>query len=126
MLTNINVFGKNWPTRDGTCIRDYIHVNDLAEGHIRTLNYLFIKENEFINLNLGTGIGKSVLQVIETFEIINGVKIPYIFERRRDGDRAEVVANIEFSKAKLKWQPMFGLPEMCMHAWNWGKRKNII
>ena len=123
---NISIYGNDWPSRDGTCVRDYIHVMDLAEGHIRTLNYLFLKENEFINLNLGTGIGKSVLQVIETFENTNGVKIPYIFEERRDGDRAEVVANIELAKATLKWEPIFELPEMCLHAWNWGKCKNVI
>ena len=116
---NISIYGKDWPSKDGTCIRDYIHVMDLAEGHIRALNYLVSKKNEFINLNLGTGIGKSVLEVIETFEKTNNLKIPYIFEDRREGDRAEVVANIELSKNILKWEPTFELSDMCIHSWNW-------
>jgi UDP-glucose 4-epimerase len=122
LISNISIFGKDWPSKDGTCIRDYIHVMDLAEGHIRTLNYLFSKKNEFINLNLGTGIGKSVLEVIETFEKTNNLKIPYVFKDRREGDRAVVVANIELSKLILNWEPSFELHDMCIHSWNWGKR----
>ena len=121
----ISIYGNDWNSKDGTCIRDYIHVMDLAEGHLRTLNYLTLKQNKFINLNLGTGEGKSVLEVIETFEKVNKIKIPYIFEKRRKGDRAEVVANIEFSKNILNWQPTFKLSEMCRDSWNWANKNKI-
>ncbi len=121
--SSIDIFGNDWPSKDGTCIRDYIHVLDLAEGHIKTLNYLFLREKEFININLGTGIGKSVLEVIQTFEKINSVKIPYIFKERRLGDRAEVVADIEFAKNILKWQPKYDLADMCRDAWEFIRNK---
>ena len=75
----LEVFGNDWPTHDGTCIRDYIHVMDLAEGHLKTLDFLFKNSNQLINLNIGTGKGYSVLDLIKTFEKINNVEVPYIF-----------------------------------------------
>ena len=97
----VSIYGNDWPSLDGTCIRDYIHVMDIAEAHMRTLNYLYSKKSEFINLNLGTGIGKSVLEVIKTFEETNKVSIPYLFKSRRQGDRARLVADIELSRSPL-------------------------
>ena len=120
----INVYGNDWPSKDGTCIRDYVHVMDLADGHIKALNYLFSNNHKLINLNLGSGIGKSVLEVIKTFEEINSVKIPYLFANRREGDRSRVIADIELSKKILKWEPIYSLSDMCRDAWNWDKLIN--
>ena len=121
----INIYGNDWPSKDGTCIRDYIHIMDLAEGHIKALKFLLSNDSKFININLGTGIGKSVLEVIKTFEEINELKIPYVFKNRRLGDRGKVVANISFSKDILNWAPVFNLSDMCRDAWNWEK-SNLI
>ena len=89
----LNVFGNDWPTHDGTCIRDYIHVSDLAQGHLKALDFLFENNNQFINLNIGTGKGYSVLDLIKTFETVNSVEVPFIFSNRRDGDTCKLVAN---------------------------------
>ncbi len=124
-LPFVSIYGSDWPSKDGTCIRDYIHVMDLAEGHIKTLKYLFSKENKFVNINLGTGFGKSVLEVIRNFEDTNGIKIPYIFKSRRKGDRGIVVANIDFAKKILNWEPTFNLSDMSRDAWNWEKENKI-
>ena len=80
----INVFGNNWPTPDGTCIRDYIHIEDLAEGHIKALENQFLIKNQYDCYNLGTGKGTSVLELISVFEDVNKVKIPYQITSRRE------------------------------------------
>ena len=115
----INIFGNDWPTKDGTCVRDYIHIMDLAEGHIRALKLLFSKKNYFINLNLGTGNGQTVLEVIRTFEETNLVKIPYVFKERRVGDNAKVVADNSLAKKILNWSPSLSLEDMCRDSWKW-------
>ena len=120
----VYIYGNNWDTFDGTCIRDYIHVMDLAEGHIRTLEYLLSKRNKYLNLNLGTGEGKSVLEVIKTFEDINKVKIPFVYKDRREGDREKIIANISFSKKVLNWSPVLNLEDMCIDSWRWINSKN--
>ena len=115
----LEVFGNDWPTHDGTCIRDYIHVMDLAEGHLKTLDFLFKNSNQLINLNIGTGKGYSVLDLIKTFEKINNVEVPYIFSKRRDGDSCKLVANSLKAEEILNWHPLRSLEEMCRDGWRW-------
>ena len=115
----MKVFGKDWPTHDGTCIRDYIHVVDLADGHVKALNYLFEKERELITLNIGTGKGISVLKLIKTFQEINNVKVPFVFGKRREGDTSKLVADNSKAKNILNWFPRNSLEEMCVNGWKW-------
>ena len=110
---------NKFDTPDGTGIRDYIHVMDLAEGHIKTLEFLMKNENEIINLNLGTGIGTSVLELIETFKLVNKVNIPYEFVPRRKGDIAEVIADNTYAKKLLNWAPKKNINDMCKDGFNW-------
>ena len=119
----LKVFGNDWPTKDGTCIRDYIHVMDVAEGHIRALNYLENAVPNVYNVNLGTGKGASVLDLINVFEKTNDVRINYAFTNRREGDVPQLVANNSYAKKLLNWVPSRTLEEMCRDGWNW-KLKN--
>jgi len=119
----IEIFGKDWPTKDGTCIRDYIHVMDVAEGHIKALNYLENANPNVYNVNLGTGKGASVLDLISVFEKTNGVEVNYVFSGRRKGDVSKVVANNLYAKKLLNWVPSRTLEQMCKDGWNW-KLKN--
>ena len=116
---NLEVFGNDWPTHDGTCIRDYIHVSDLAEGHLKALNYLFKNKKKLVDLNIGTGKGYSVLDLIKTFETANNVEVPFIFTNRRDGDCCALVANNLKAKQILNWNPLRSLEEMCHDGWKW-------
>ena len=118
-IKELKVFGNDWPTTDGTAIRDYIHVQDLAKGHIKTLDFLFKQNPQILKLNLGTGIGTSVLDLIKTFEEINKVKIPYIFTERRSGDSCHTVADNSQALEKLDWHPIYNLNDMCRDGWNW-------
>ena len=113
------IFGGDWPTKDGTGVRDYIHVMDIAEGHLKALNYLIDNNPLFINLNLGTGKGTSVLELITTFEKVNNVKIPLRFATRRKGDKAFVVADNKLANKLMKWNPKKSLEEMCIDGWKW-------
>ena len=113
------VFGNNWPTYDGTCIRDYIHVVDLAEGHLKALEYLMKNKSQILNLNLGTGIGTSVLDLIKSFEIINNLSIPYVFSEPRKGDASCVVADNTLAKKILDWSPNRTIDDACLDGWNW-------
>ncbi len=117
----IGVFGDDYPTRDGTCIRDYIHITDLADAHIRALNYL--KEGgKSTHYNLGNGNGFSVMEVIDTVEKVTGVKIPRKIESRRAGDPATLVASSEKIKKELGWSPRYyTLEEIVSSAWKWHK-----
>ena len=118
-IKQLNVFGNDWPTHDGTGVRDYIHVLDLADGHISALENLLVSKPKMINLNLGTGISTSVLDLINCFEGVNKIKIPYSFTKRREGDVAKVVANNSLALDYLKWSPKRGLQEMCLDGWRW-------
>ena len=118
-IKELKVFGNDWPTTDGTAIRDYIHVGDLAKGHIKTLDFLFKQNPQILKLNLGTGIGTSVLDLIKTFEEVNKVKIPYIFTERRSGDSCHTVADNSQALEKLDWHPIYNLNDMCRDGWNW-------
>lgn len=118
-IDSIKIFGSNWPTPDGTGIRDYIHVMDLAEGHFLTLQYLMRKKSQFITLNLGTGKGTSVLDLIQIFQKVNNVKIPFVFEDRRPGDNAFVVADNSLAKSTLRWAPKRNIEDICRDGWKW-------
>lgn len=122
-LPEVKVFGKNWDTKDGTCIRDYIHIMDLVEGHLLALEYLLLNKGKFTNLNLGTGKGTTVLELINSFQEVNKVKIPYRVTEKREGDVENVVANNELSKSILKWIPKRNVFDMCLDGWKW-KRLN--
>ncbi len=119
-LEKLRVFGDDYPTPDGTGIRDYIHVMDLAEGHLSALKNL-MKDNtkKMLKLNLGSGNGHSVLEVINTFNKVTGVYIPYEFTNRRAGDTAITVADPSLSKITLGWETKRSLFEMCTDSWNW-------
>lgn len=118
-MSEIKIFGSDWPTPDGTGIRDYIHVMDLAEGHISALNYLLNEKPQIITLNLGTGIGISVKAFIKTFEKINNVQIPFRYVERRPGDNAFVVADNSLAKSILNWEPKRDIEDICKNGWNW-------
>ena len=116
---NLKVFGNNWPTYDGTGVRDYIHVMDLAEGHTKTLEHLFLVESSNLTLNLGTGKGTSVLELIDIFEKSNNVKVPFEISKRRKGDTPKVVADNKLALKILNWEPSRTLENMCRDGWNW-------
>ena len=118
-LDKIKIFGSNWPTPDGTCIRDYIHVMDLAEGHLSALIFLIKDKPQISIFNLGTGIGTSVLELIKVFEKVNEVSIPFTFENRRPGDKSFVVAKNHLSKSLLDWVPTRNIEDICRDGWNW-------
>ena len=118
-MSEIKIFGSDWPTPDGTGIRDYIHVMDLSEGHISSLNYLLQEKPQMLTLNLGTGIGISVKEFIRTFEKINNVEIPFSVVERRPGDNAFVVADNSLAKSILCWEPSRNIEDICRHGWNW-------
>jgi UDP-glucose 4-epimerase len=99
----LEVFGKDYATPDGTCIRDYIHVNDLASAHLLAMDYIMEKDKDLI-VNLGTGRGHSVLEVIKTAEEATGKKVNYKIVGRRAGDTEELVASCELANRLLKWQ----------------------
>ena len=115
----LKVYGRDWPTKDGTCVRDYIHIMDLAEGHLSGLRYLDSQNGIFINLNLGTSIGTSVLELIRTFEKVNKCKIPYDFADRRAGDVATIIADNKKAINLLNWYPHRNIEKMCIDGWLW-------
>lgn len=117
----LSVFGNDYPTHDGTGVRDYIHVADLAKGHVAAVK--FALENSGCQVfNLGTGTGYSVLDIVKAFESANGVSIPYEITDRRPGDIATCYADPSKSRHVLHWQAEKDLADMCRDAWNWQKR----
>ncbi len=119
-LKELGVFGNDYPTKDGTCIRDYIHVCDLAEGHILALNKLFSKCG-LVTYNLGTGKGYSVLEVIKAMEKAVGKPIPYSFKPRRAGDIPECYASPVKAETELGFKAKYSLEDMARDSWNWQK-----
>lgn len=120
-LVTLGVFGNDYDTPDGTCIRDYIHVVDLADGHIKALNKVLNDKSDVRIYNLGTGTGYSVLDVINAFEKANDLKINYVFKDRRPGDIPVCYADPTKAKDELGWKAKFGIEDMCRDAWNWQK-----
>ena len=117
-LPKLGVFGNDYPTPDGTCIRDYIHVLDLATGHVKALERL--KKNAGLDVyNLGTGIGYSVLDVIHNFEAATGITIPFEFKPRRAGDIPVNYSNADKAWKELGWKAQYGIKEMCEDSWRW-------
>lgn len=114
----LSIFGNDWPTRDGTCIRDYIHVMDLAEAHTNALDYLLENDPQIISMNIGTGRGTSVLEIVNKFTELNNVEIPFKFEKRRNGDTHFVVADNSLAIKILKWEPKRNINDMCIDYWN--------
>ena len=119
-LEKVHVFGNDYPTPDGTGVRDYIHVVDLARGHVCAIRKLETGCGLFI-CNLGTGKGYSVLDVIHAFSKACGKEIPYVIDPRRPGDIAECYADPTKAKNELGWVAEYGIEEMCADSWNWQK-----
>lgn len=116
----IQVFGNDYPTPDGTGVRDYIHVTDLARGHLKALEKLqALAQPELLTVNLGTGKGYSVLEVIQAFEQACGKPLPYQVVARRPGDIASCYANPEHAQKLLNWRALHDLATMCADAWRW-------
>ncbi len=119
-LEQLGVFGNDYNTHDGTGVRDYIHVVDLAKGHVKALKKVEDKAGLKI-YNLGTGTGYSVLDIVKNFEAATGVAIPYIIKERRAGDIDACYADPTKAKEELGWEAQFGIREMCEDAWRWQK-----
>lgn len=116
--SELQIFGGGYPTVDGTGVRDYIHVMDLSEGHVAALEYLTNKSG-LITVNLGTGRGYSVLEMVRAFEKASGRSVPYRIVEKRHGDVAQSYADTTEAKKLLGWQANYGLDDMCRDAWNW-------
>ena len=117
-LEKLSVFGDDYPTKDGTGVRDYIHVVDLAKGHLKALEYM--QQNSGVNVfNLGTGEGYSVLEMVSAFEQASGTQIPYEIVGRRAGDIATCYADPTLAEKELGWKAELGLVDMCADTWRW-------
>lgn len=123
-LPQMQVYGNDYPTRDGSCIRDFIHVSDIAHAHTLALDYLLEKKNKSNCevFNLGTGNGYTVLEAIAAFEKVSGRPLNYIITGRRSGDVVAIYANNEKATKELGWKPAFGINDMMETAWNWEKK----
>ncbi|HFU9552668.1 TPA: UDP-glucose 4-epimerase GalE [Streptococcus agalactiae] len=117
-LKELNIFGNDYPTKDGTGVRDYIHVVDLAKGHVKALEKV-LGTKGIEAYNLGTGKGYSVLEMVKAFEKVSGKKIPYKVIGRRPGDVAICFADVSKAKRELGWEAEYGLEEMCIDSWRW-------
>ena len=117
----LSVYGNDYPTPDGTGVRDYIHVVDLAIGHVKALEYIR-KTPGVLTVNLGTGVGYSVLDIVKAYEQASGKKIPYVIDPRRPGDIATCYANAEKAKKLLGWTAERGLLEMCKDSWRFTEK----
>ncbi len=117
-LNELNIFGADYNTHDGTGVRDYVHVQDLARGHVKALKVIKEEENMLI-VNLGTGKGYSVMEVLKVFEKVSGKNIPFKTSPRRDGDIAVSYADVSLAQKKLDWKAEFDLEQMCEDAWRW-------
>ena len=126
-LKELTIFGNDYPTKDGTCIRDYIHVTDIAQGHVIALN-LFEKENQklfkdnYVIYNMGTNKGYSVKEVVETYEKSNNIKLNYKYGNRRNGDATIALPDCSKIRKELGWSPKIGLEQMCKDSFNYIKK----
>lgn len=120
-LKSLGVFGNDYDTPDGTGVRDFIHVMDLAKGHVKALKKL--EDHLGLSIyNLGTGVGYSVLDVVKNFEKATGIQIPYEIKPRRAGDIATCYSDASKAKRELGWEAEYGILEMCRDSWNWQKK----
>ena len=120
-LEKLRVFGGDYPTPDGTGVRDYIHVVDLAQGHLKALDALVSLEKGFV-VNLGTGQGYSVIEVVKAFEQASGRPVPYEIVARRPGDISECYANPATAEKLIGWKAQFGIERMCVDHWRWQEK----
>ncbi len=121
ILPGITVHGGDYPTRDGTCIRDYVHVSDIADAHVKALHYAAhsMSDGQTDVFNLGSGEGASVLEVLSAFERVNGVKLNYSIGPRRPGDITAIFSDSSKAARVLGWKPRFGIDDMMRSAWKW-------
>lgn len=126
-LKELTVFGNEYDTPDGTCVRDYIHVEDLAKAHVKACERLLANRSveNFESFNIGTGNGLSVLQVIKTFEKINSLKIPYRIGSKREGDAAQNYADVSKANKILNWKAELDIEDMVRDAWNWQNQVSL-
>jgi UDP-glucose 4-epimerase len=120
----LQVFGDDYPTKDGTCVRDYIHVVDLAKAHVAAVKLLLENEKmdqtkRYCVFNIGTGVGNTVLEVIKTFEEVTGTPFDYVIKPRREGDVTAVYADVSLAKTELNWQTVKTLKDALTDAWRW-------
>ncbi|MEM7511015.1 MAG: UDP-glucose 4-epimerase GalE [Bacteroidota bacterium] len=126
LMPKLTVFGDDYETRDGTCIRDYIHVSDIADAHVKALDYLIENRNteKYELFNLGSGNGVTVLEAINAFEKVSGVSLNYILGERRPGDVVSIYSDSSLAKDKLGWVPSRDIEEMMSSAWKWQEAIN--
>ena len=118
----LTVFGDDYDTEDGSCVRDFIHVMDLADAHVKALAYLGEQQDNFYDVfNVGTGNGNTVLEVIRTFEKVNGVKVNFEIGNRRAGDIVKIWADTAKINTVLNWHPSYSLEDSLRDSWNWQK-----
>ncbi|MEM1218985.1 MAG: UDP-glucose 4-epimerase GalE [Bacteroidota bacterium] len=124
----MTVFGDNWNTRDGSCIRDYIHVMDLADAHTKCLQYLMAEKNDsqVEIFNVGIGDGVSVLEAVEAFEKVTAQKLNYEIGPRRDGDVESIYADCSAAQKRLGWTPQYGIEEIMRTAWAWEQKRTQL
>jgi UDP-glucose 4-epimerase len=123
-LKKLQIFGKDYPTPDGTGVRDYIHIMDLAEGHVAALRTMEKKQSSLkkkmpLMINLGTGHGCTVMEMVQAFEKVSGRKIPYRVTKRRAGDIAACYADVSYAKKILRWKAKRSIEDMCYDTWRW-------
>jgi UDP-glucose 4-epimerase len=118
----LTIFGNDYPTKDGTCIRDYIHVVDLAAAHVKAIQFLELNSGVFETINIGTGKGSSVLEIINTFENETGLKLNWQFGSRREGDVTEIYANANKAKKTIGWEAKLTIKDALIDAWNWEQK----
>lgn len=124
-LDHLVVFGNDYNTKDGTCIRDFIHVCDLAQAHVNAVEYLMNSSGPCLEaINIGTGKGTSVLEVINDFEKLSGTKLNWKFGPKREGDVSEIFANAQKAEKMLNWKPKYSIQDAIIHSWEWEKKLN--
>ncbi len=126
LTKELEIYGNDWDTHDGTGVRDYIHVMDLAYGHLCALDYVLKEKPTFEQINLGTGNGTSVLELVNTFKKVNNVEVPFRYSSRREGDISFSVADNSYAKNLLNWSPERDLETMCIDSWRWFKKKERL
>jgi UDP-glucose 4-epimerase len=124
-LPRLDVYGGDYPTVDGTGVRDFIHVVDLARGHLAAMSFLANRSGLHV-WNLGTGLGTSVLELVSAFEKASGVVIPYHVVPRRAGDVAATYADPSLARHQLGWSAQYGIDRMCEDAWRWQQYANTL
>jgi len=124
--SKLEIFGDDYNTRDGTCIRDFIHIMDLADAHSKALNYLLESRNtkNYEVFNLGTGIGTSIFEAISAFEIATSMNLNYSIINKRKGDVVAIYADYQLAQKKLNWKPQKNILDIMKSAWNWEINKS--